>query len=256
MIKNKVIAENPFDPYLRHLIDIDVKRSFQYSKIIKPEFLANVLNVYAYVNTDVQYCQGMNFVAGFLMLITNNEHQAFRFMHCIFEKYQMKNLFIDDLPLLKEQLYFFDRLISIIHPSLGESFMINGINASQFSNNWFMTVFTQSIQHIKDDKPTPLLIKIWDYFLIDGWKAVFKVALFLVGELKDELNNVKLDKVMGLFGEISSSKRLHDSVTAEKFGANYKKIKITNSLLKILKNEYTSMHDEVQEAINNFNHSQ
>ena len=224
-----------------------MQRSYHYSKIVLPKALSNVLSAYAHINKKVEYCQGMNYIAGFFLLITNNEYLSLKLMHRLFEKYQLQDIYIDDLPLLNEQLYKFDRLINIMHPHIGESFMINKISANLISSNWFMTIFTQCMQHNKNDKPTPFLIKIWDYFLLDGWKAIFKTALFIIGELKNQLIDMRIDKIMEIFTKVSNAELLHDEINAKKFESEYTKIKVTGDLLKKLNMEYM----DIQNIINN-----
>jgi hypothetical protein len=47
-------------------------------KIVDPTMLTNVLKTYAFFNPEIEYCQGMNFVAGFLFLVFRNEEQTFK----------------------------------------------------------------------------------------------------------------------------------------------------------------------------------
>ena len=56
------------------LISMDVQRSFHNLRhIVKPEMLNNILKTYAFFNPEIEYCQGMNFVAGFLFLVFRDE---------------------------------------------------------------------------------------------------------------------------------------------------------------------------------------
>lgn len=56
------------------LIAMDVQRSFHNLRhIVKPEILNNILKTYAFFNPEIEYCQGMNFVAGFLFLVFRDE---------------------------------------------------------------------------------------------------------------------------------------------------------------------------------------
>ncbi len=50
-------------------IDVDVRRSFTQTEGVEPQNLANILNTYAVVDPALDYCQGMNFIAGFLYLM-------------------------------------------------------------------------------------------------------------------------------------------------------------------------------------------
>ena len=70
-------------------IDVDVSRSFNNLKQIHPENLNNILKTYAIINPNLDYCQGMNFIAGFLYLLFGKESLAFAVMREIIAKYQM-----------------------------------------------------------------------------------------------------------------------------------------------------------------------
>jgi hypothetical protein len=63
--------------------------------------LNNILKTYAIVNPELDYCQGMNFIAGFLFLVTGEESTAYAVMKEIIEKFGMGNLFNQELPMLK-----------------------------------------------------------------------------------------------------------------------------------------------------------
>lgn len=53
---------------LRQTIQVDINRSFTNLKQVSGANLSRILNAYAVVNTQLDYCQGMNFIAGFLFL--------------------------------------------------------------------------------------------------------------------------------------------------------------------------------------------
>jgi hypothetical protein len=44
---------------------------------IDPTSLSNILKAYALFNPEIEYCQGMNFIAGFLMMIYKDEEKTF-----------------------------------------------------------------------------------------------------------------------------------------------------------------------------------
>jgi hypothetical protein len=87
-------------------IDVDVIRSFNNLKDIPQDTLKKILKTYAIVNPDLNYCQGMNFIAGFLYLtMEKKEALAFAVMREIIERYAMTNLFNNELPMLKLMFY-------------------------------------------------------------------------------------------------------------------------------------------------------
>lgn len=107
-------------------IEVDVLRSFNNLKDIPQEILKNILRTYAIVNPSLNYCQGMNFIAGFLYLsLGKQEALAFAVMREVIERYAMTHLFNTELPMLKLMFYQLDRLISINLPDLHNHFKVS-----------------------------------------------------------------------------------------------------------------------------------
>ena len=203
--------------------------------------MLKVLKVFAYKNQKIKYCQGLNFLAGFILFMHQDESHTFMFMSRIIEKYEMEEIYVKNVPLLKVYFYKMDCIIMKNFPEIGTLFRNEGVNSSLFSTNWILTIFAHSLQHAKDDKPSPMLLKIWDYFLLDGWKAIFKVSLFILNELKSIIMESSFEKIVDLFAKVSKAELLHDEVSAEKFQKNYQNIKVTRSELKEMENEYINL---------------
>ena len=83
------------------------------------------MKTYATVNKDMDYCQGMNFIAGFLFLVLGKESLAFAVMKEVIEKFNMGDFFNQELPMLKLNFYQLDRLISIVLSDLHFHFKVS-----------------------------------------------------------------------------------------------------------------------------------
>ena len=106
-------------------IEVDVLRSFNSMKAITQENMNNILKSYAIVNKQLDYCQGMNFIAGFLFLTFNqSEAHAFAVMKALIHKHRMHEMFNTELPMLKLNFYQLDRLIAILLPDLHMHFKV------------------------------------------------------------------------------------------------------------------------------------
>ena len=100
-------------------IDLDVARSFTTMGEIAPDVLKRILKTYANVLDDFDYCQGMNFIAGFLYLTLNRQESfAFAAMREVIERYNMAELFRSEAPMIKLIFYQMDRLIAVALPDL------------------------------------------------------------------------------------------------------------------------------------------
>lgn len=95
---------------IRDCINIDLPRTFPDN--IHFEYqqsrLYNILIAYAHHNCDVGYCQGLNYIAGLLLLATNDEEISFWLLKHIVEniipQYHTKNMsnLLLDLDVFKE----------------------------------------------------------------------------------------------------------------------------------------------------------
>jgi hypothetical protein len=92
---------------------------------INGDNLRKILTTYAVINPDLDYCQGMNFIAGFLYLFFESESLAFAVMRDLIHKFNMSKLFNTELPMLKLNFYQLDRLISILLPDLHAHFKVS-----------------------------------------------------------------------------------------------------------------------------------
>jgi len=66
----------------------------------------------------------MNFIAGFLFIMTKDEALSFQILRSVIEKYDMSVLFNTETPMLKLSFYMLDRLISIYLPDLHHHFKV------------------------------------------------------------------------------------------------------------------------------------
>ena len=90
-----------------------------------------------------------------------------------------------------------------------------------------------------------MLITVWDYFLVDGWKSIFKIILYIIGEFKKEFLLYKIHDILSLFYDITKAKILYDHSAALKLKEKYKSIKVTNTLLNKLRQEYKNIYDNI-----------
>ena len=141
-------------------------RSFRFTEGIGDENLRKILYTYAVVNPELDYCQGMNFIAGFLYLFLEDEALSFAVMRQVINLFELSTLFNTELPMLKLNFYRLDRLISILLPDLHSHLKEESVNSSYFSSSYFITLFTQVMQHQPSSQHMWKLLRIWDYFII------------------------------------------------------------------------------------------
>jgi hypothetical protein len=77
-------------------ISRDINRTFHNERFTNgdlEEELKRVLEALCYIKNDIGYCQGMNFVAGALICITNCEEKAFWIFLSFLNKFELKALY-------------------------------------------------------------------------------------------------------------------------------------------------------------------
>jgi len=198
---------------------------------------ARILQTYAYFNPTVEYCQGMSIIVEFLFILLRDEALTFSYFKEIVNKYEMAQLFTNDLPLLKKLCYQLDRFLYIQRPDLVVYFRNEGISANFFSSAWFMTLFANILQD-NNEEVSNLVLRIWDAFLLYRWKAIFKTGMFALEVLGKQLVEARLDQAMFIIKELSKPLFLTKPETLLQFKSRYKSIPITNEKLELLDKEY------------------
>lgn len=100
-------------------IQVDISRSFKgMSQEVSSENLVNLLHAYAVEDPSMEYCQGMNFIMGFLYIVTREEDTSFAIFKQMMSKLEMLDLMNTETPKLKSSFYRLDRLISICLPDM------------------------------------------------------------------------------------------------------------------------------------------
>jgi len=180
----------------------------------------------------------MNFIVGFLYLLLQDNTKTFNFLRQVISQHNMEDLFSQGVPLLKKHFYQMDRLLYFHFPDIFAFLRNEGIRASSFSPSWFITLFTNSLQYSTKGVPGDLLLVVWDVFLLYGWKAIFKVGIFIVETLMRELITTRIDHIMMAFGNVPKGSFFEDPMVLDKFRKEFKKIKINNDVVEALNKEY------------------
>jgi hypothetical protein len=94
------MAQEPADDVV-HTIEKDVPRSFPeytyFSYQNGREDLKILLRAFAALDRELGYCQGLNFVAGCILLYTQVPTDAFLVMNVLLEHQKMRDLYLPDL---------------------------------------------------------------------------------------------------------------------------------------------------------------
>jgi hypothetical protein len=222
------------------VIALDVARSYQNSSIVPSESLKNVLSVYAFYNKGIGYCQGMNYIAGTIFTQFRNEEMSLKVMVALIEKFKMTELFENDLPKLKQFFYQLDRLISISLPEMHEQFKQLSVTSGHFSSPWFITLFASHLQN----KPETLA-RLWDLFILDGWKTIFKAAIVILDRIRKNIPGARFEDLMFALASIQGNTPVVEVFDME-FVDDVIHAKVTNALLRELEAEYVHLKERAE----------
>ena len=174
-----------YQKYLEHSgtnaqIERDLQRTFvnNSDKTIKNfQKLKNVLTVFTKLNDG--YCQGMNFIAGFLLKLTNfNEVKTFYIIKNILD--DIKGYFEDGFPSLKKNLEVFDNSFKELYPTLYSHFKNNELYNELWVGKWIQTLFTLNL-------PFEELTSIWDVLMLKGFDYIIYICLAILESLEKHL---------------------------------------------------------------------
>lgn len=170
-------------------INKDITRTLRDADLNSPEIqgmLYRVLKVLALVDKDLSYCQGMNFISGFLLIASDfDELETLYLLLAVFShntnsQFGLRNLFIHGFPLLMFFLYAFDIYFFKKLPHLYEHFNNIEIPTECWVSKWFQTAFA----HILNFES---VLRLWDHLLVHGFYFAIPFTLSLLKFLEKQL---------------------------------------------------------------------
>eukprot|EP00638_Chattonella_subsalsa_P000176 CAMPEP_0117739670 /NCGR_PEP_ID=MMETSP0947-20121206/3893_1 /TAXON_ID=44440 /ORGANISM="Chattonella subsalsa, Strain CCMP2191" /LENGTH=1013 /DNA_ID=CAMNT_0005555655 /DNA_START=834 /DNA_END=3876 /DNA_ORIENTATION=- len=262
------------------------------------QMLANVLFACTHYHAKVGYCQGMNFVAGALLIAhmestdatpgrksrrwtrfkpkeekegegggnpleglvkifsrrnsetgypvaawakdggryINAMEDVFWVMTAIlYNKLQMDKLWTKGVPQMKLRVFQFIEVLKAEMPQILTHLDRISLHPDILVTQWFLTLYAYTL-------PTEVVLKLWNSIFLDGWKAIFRIAVARLKEMESQILSLDLED-MSLF-----LRKLKNQNTAETdpslvpdadalLKSSYT-VDITNTKLKHLEQEF------------------
>ena len=150
------------------------------------EQLFRVLKAIAIYLPNVGYCQGMNFIVAFLLLVNGgNEQEAFWFFVGLARShdYLLMGFFERNFPLLNLYHHVFYEVFKRELPNLHEYLSSQEIPDQLWITKWLLTMFLYSL-------PPYIVVRIWDYIFSENLFALIKISIGLLKIIEKDLMNL------------------------------------------------------------------
>jgi len=174
----------------------DIQRTFSDINIDKESLrkketsLYNVLKAFWNLDDQIGYCQGMNLLVGFMLIISEgNELDTFYLLISNFSstfnkrksyEYSLRGLFSEEFPLLAFLNFIFDILLEENAPEIKNHLDELGITYDLWIGQWFQTLFTIVL-------PINWCKRVWDCIFSDNIYFIVKFGIVFTKLIKTEI---------------------------------------------------------------------
>ncbi|NXE54815.1 TBD2A protein, partial [Casuarius casuarius] len=158
--------------------------------------LRRVLLAFSWHNPAIGYCQGLNRLAAVALLVLQDEESAFWCLVHIVENLMPADYYSNTLITSQVDQRVFKDFLSEKLPRLMSHFEQYRIDVSLITFNWFLVAFVDSL--VSD-----ILLRVWDAFLYEGTKVIFRYALAIFKYNEEEIlrihDNVEIYQYLRFF---------------------------------------------------------
>lgn len=206
--KNKIDSNTK----IKEQIELDLPRTFPQIQAFKNEqFIKNFRSLlYEITNRDysIGYVQGINFIAGFCLVLSGNQPEiALILFTKLFSlqskkfKCTLREMYNTNFPLLMKYVNYFRELIEKYEKDIYTKLVEIDINDHLWVSKWILTVCLTSFDN-------EIVLKCWDIIIAKGIDYILFICLSISSFYKKELlATERLDQFMGVVGvEISLEK--------------------------------------------------
>jgi len=158
--------------------------------------LRRVLRAYSYHDRDVGYCQGMNFIAAMFLTMLSEEEAFWLLVGVMFrEPCHMRGLFREGMAITHKVLHVAEQLTHYHLPRLARHFKREHIHVTMYATQWLLTQYTSSFDF-------EFVMRVWDSFLGEGWKIIYRVMLALLSQSQAKLLKMGFEEMLAYFREL------------------------------------------------------
>ena len=216
----------------------DLDRTYPNCQLFKDKYgngqrkLYRVLSSYSKLNTSTGYVQGMGFIVA-VFLTYMDEESSFYMLHSLMKKYELEGLYLPGFPELKKTFFILLNLEKKFVPKVYELFKKEGMVPSMYASEWFICLFSRNLDF-------KTLVRIFDVFLLEGYKVIYRFALAFIKIKEDEFLKAKdgLISIMNIINKCLENPDI-DVLFKIEFGFS-----LSRNDLNKLANEYNKIKDD------------
>jgi len=176
--------------------------------------LRRILRSYAALDPACGYCQGMNYVASFLLLAcdsaqrspndpsasldaSNDEERCFWLFVAAARgpRTKLRELYLPSMVGCRRALFTHEELLRKLRPRLAAHLEQENVLPTMYATHWFVTLFSAQF-------PAGFAARAWDRFLAEGWKPVYQLGVALLAARERELLALDFEGLMGALRRI------------------------------------------------------
>jgi hypothetical protein len=176
------------DPDCMVTIEKDLNRTYPTHELFKSsqgqESLRAILRAYAHFDEEIGYCQGMAYIVGVPRMFMDEE-SSFWMLVAILRNYDMRSLFKDGMEKVYQSYYKANAVLKQFESKIWKKLIGIGFFTQIYATNWFMTVYSSF--------PVETKMRIWDCFLMEGPKILFRVFVAVFRAHRKLFKNVAFD---------------------------------------------------------------
>lgn len=191
------------------VIERDLRRTFPQHRLFDSgegvDSLRRLLKAYAVLDSETAYCQGMNYVAGLFIILFcaqrsvndpmrslgDSEEDAFWLFVAALQspRTHLRELYGPNMIGVRKSLTVFDGLVKGALPALHAHMEKENCIPAMYATHWIVTVFAAQF-------PFALVARVWDMFLAEGWKPVYRVALAVLAAVEKQLRAMDFEHML------------------------------------------------------------
>lgn len=108
---------------------------------------------------------------------------------------RMRGLFGEGMQETHQVLYIAEKLLHQFLPKLAKHLDKENVHITMYATQWLLTLYTSSFKF-------DLVTRVWDVFLAEGWKVVYRVMLGLMQYSMPVLMTLNFEETLAYFRDL------------------------------------------------------